>query len=262
MVQSRPLRDSWMRLRARSEQSLWQGYAYCMYYGSKLLVGARVTRIDEGGAALLAGTDPIVVAANHLGQADAGVLAMSMPRARRRRIRLVGSQQMVSLWSQSSDWRTWVWHRLLTTLLFKSYRVLVVRGELTKAEAVNAMAQAYEEGETIMIFPEGSRGTEVSLKPLRSGVAELALATNAVIVPMRIDGTADALPNIHKLRPRPRITARIRPPLTARADETPEQLLQRLATTLSPDPEVRSAANRGPFPPVTANREPQRSRVR
>lgn len=236
MNRTRLRTEVWTRVRRRSEDVMWQGFAASMYYGSMLLVGAKVTRIDEGGRHLLSGTTPVIVAANHQSHADAGVISMSLPPGRRRRIRLVGSQQMVSLWAHSSSWKTRIWHRLLTTMLFKSYRVIVVRGALTRSEAVSVMAQAFNDGSTIVIFPEGSQAKDGVLQTLRSGVADLALATKGVIVPIRIDGTRGAMPSKQRLRPRPHITARIRPPITARVGESAEQLLTRLAASIGPDP--------------------------
>lgn len=219
------------RIRTRAEDALWQGFASSMYYGSLLLVGAKVTRVDEGGAGMLSGTAPVIVAANHQSHADAGVIAMSMSLQRRRRIRMVGSQQIVSLWSKGSSRRTRLWHRLLSTMLFKSYGVIVVRGELTRSEAVNLMAQAFNAGGTVVIFPEGSQGDGGALKPLRSGVAELAMATDGVILPIRIDGTRGAMPMSGRLRPRPQISVRMRAPLEVGGDSV-EQVLERLAVAL------------------------------
>ena len=103
-----------------------------------------------------------------------------------------------------------------------------------------AMVAAMEAGDTILIFPEGDFGTADSLRPLRPGVAALAIETGAVIVPIRIDGTSRAMPTFRRLRTRPQATARFRPPIVARPGEPEEALLARLAQTLSPDPLIRA----------------------
>ena len=65
---------------------------------------------------------------------------MSLPLARRLRLRLIADHHAISLWSGAPDWRTRAWHRLLLTLTIKSYDAIVVRGELRSSAAVAAMA--------------------------------------------------------------------------------------------------------------------------
>lgn len=227
----------------------WQVFAMAAYAGTHLVTGGRIDRIDEGGARFLQGTDPVIIAPNHLGHGDGGIVAMSLPLARRLRLRLIADHHAISLWSGAPDWRTRAWHRLLLTLTIKSYDAIVVRGELRSSAAVAAMAGALQRGDTVLIFPEGDFGTAEELKPLRPGVARLAIQTGATIVPVRIDGTADAMPTVRRLRTRPQVVARFRPPVVALPGETEDHLLSRLAATLSPDPQMRSALNSsGPAP--------------
>ena len=49
-------------------------------------------------------------------------------------------------------------------------------------------------GNSIMMFPEGSRSADGHLKPFKPGAFELAIATGAPVLPMVIEGTARALP--------------------------------------------------------------------
>lgn len=215
---------------------LWQGVASAAYVGTHLVVGGRIERIDEGGRAFFVGKEPIIVAPNHLDLGDGGVVAMSLPFARRRRLRLIADHHSVSLWSGAPDRRTRLWHRLLLTLTLKPYRAIVVRGDLRGSAAVASMVDSLRAGDTILIFPEGDYGTADQLKPLRPGVARLALATGVPIVPIRIDGSAKAMPTLRQLRTRPQVTARFRPPIVARPGESEASLLARLAVALSPEP--------------------------
>lgn len=128
-----------------------------------------------------------------------------------------------------------LWHRLLLTLTLKSYRAIVVRGNLRGPAAVAAMVDSLRAGDTILMFPEGDFGTADQLKPLRSGVAHLAIETGATIVPIRIDGSAKAMPTLRRLRTRTQVTARFRAPIVARPGEAEASLLARLAVALSPD---------------------------
>jgi 1-acyl-sn-glycerol-3-phosphate acyltransferase len=223
--------------------TLWQAFATTAYVGTHLVTGGSIERLDEGGARYLAGTSPIIVAPNHLGHGDGGIIAMSLPIARRRRLRLVADHASISLWSGANDWRTRFWHRLLLTLTLKSYRAIVVRGELRGSQAVCSMVKALREGDTILIFPEGDFGSAEALRPLRVGVAELAIATGAVIVPIRIDGTSSAMPTVRRLRTRPMATARFRPAIVAGPKDDVQAVLKKLEATLSPDPRIRAEAS-------------------
>lgn len=222
--------------------SCWQAFATAAYVGTHLVTGGNIKRVDEGGAGYLSGTEPVIIAPNHLGNGDGGIVATSLPFARRRRMRLIADHHAISLWSGAPDWRTRMWHWLLLTLTMKPYRAIVVRGSTRGPSAVDAMVAAVKAGDTILIFPEGNFGTADSLQPLRSGVARVAIATGAVIIPVRIDGTAEAMPTSRRLRTRPQAIARFRPPIVAAPGETEDALLARLAETLSPDPLVRAKA--------------------
>ena len=213
----------------------WRGVAVAAYVGTHLVVGGRIKRIDEGGRAFLGSKEPIILAPNHRGLGDGGIVAMSLPIARRRRLRIIADHHSVSLWSGAPDLRTRLWHRLLLTLTLKSYRAIVVRGDLRGPAAVAAMVDSLRTGDTILIFPEGDFGTADQLKPLRSGVAHLAIETGATIVPIRIDGSAEAMPTLRRLRTRPQVMARFRAPIVARPGEAAASLLARLAVALSPD---------------------------
>ena len=49
-------------------------------------------------------------------------------------------------------------------------------------------------GESVVIFPEGSRSIDGELQPLKQGFCSLARRTSASLVPVAIDGTYDAMP--------------------------------------------------------------------
>lgn len=57
-------------------------------------------------------------------------------------------------------------------------------------------------GEVVVVFPEGTRTPDGSLKPFRPGFTALATRTGATIVPVAIDGAFEAWPRWRRL-PRP-----------------------------------------------------------
>jgi 1-acyl-sn-glycerol-3-phosphate acyltransferase len=54
--------------------------------------------------------------------------------------------------------------------------------------------KAIGEGNSIMMFPEGTRSSTGEMRPFKPGAFELALKTGTPILPIVIHGTADALP--------------------------------------------------------------------
>lgn len=94
-----------------------------------------------------------------------------------------------------------------------------------------------EAGESILMFPEGTRSTTGRLGRLQKGAAGIALATGVPLLPCRIEGTFEALPRGRVLvRPR-RITLTILPPIPVDGcEEGPRGVIDlnaRLAAALS-----------------------------
>jgi 1-acyl-sn-glycerol-3-phosphate acyltransferase len=61
-------------------------------------------------------------------------------------------------------------------------------------EMMNACEETLGEGNSIMMFPEGTRSKTGEMRAFKPGAFELALKTRRPILPIAIQGTADALP--------------------------------------------------------------------
>ena len=61
-------------------------------------------------------------------------------------------------------------------------------------EMMKACETALGEGNSIMMFPEGSRSPTGEMRPFKPGAFELARRTGTPILPIALAGTADALP--------------------------------------------------------------------
>lgn len=61
-------------------------------------------------------------------------------------------------------------------------------------EMMKASGKALDEGNSIMMFPEGTRSTTGEMRAFKPGAFELALTKKRPILPIVIQGTADALP--------------------------------------------------------------------
>jgi 1-acyl-sn-glycerol-3-phosphate acyltransferase len=124
------------------------------------------------------------------------------------------------------------------------------KGESAYREACSVL----ERGEALGIFPEGQRSERGPMGELRAGVARLAIATGAPIVPITIGGASRAWPK-WRLLPKPaKIVVRYHAPIrldeaerAARGDDRgyQQEIMQRVAASInrSLTPALRGAAN-------------------
>lgn len=88
----------------------------------------------------------------------------------------------------------------------------VSRGDGDTAAIRQAVAML-EQGDALLMFPEGTRGDAIHLGPIQPGVAMLAKRSGATICPVGIEGTQRMLPKGAKSPKRARITMVIGQPL-------------------------------------------------
>lgn len=73
--------------------------------------------------------------------------------------------------------------------------VPVQRGDSASGKGAMAKCASWlERGVPVMMFPEGTRGTEEALLPFKDGAFRLAIETGADILPVAVSGTRTALP--------------------------------------------------------------------
>ncbi len=96
---------------------------------------------------------------------------------------------------------------VLGALLRATGQVPVDRGSNRAAEALDDAVRALGAGEVVLVFPEGTLTRDPDLWPMvgKTGVARLALASRAPVVPVAQWGTHELLPRYGRwLRPFPR----------------------------------------------------------
>ncbi|HET9067186.1 MAG TPA: lysophospholipid acyltransferase family protein [Amaricoccus sp.] len=151
---------------------------------ASVLIGAM--RFLVGGRARWLGTLPTpgqrIYFANHTSHLDALVLWAALPPGPRARTRPVAAEEY---WSAGRLRR-----RLAGRMLGA---VLIRRG--AGAEALAPLEAALAEGDSLIVFPEGTRGAEVLPAAFRSGLWQLARAHPAVeLVPVYLDNLHRAWP--------------------------------------------------------------------
>ncbi len=214
----------------------WSVCASSIYHGLRLGTLSTVRAVDEGGLEALSSDAPILIVANHQSHADTAVLHGLLPKACRARVRFVASSVRFAHAPPGSPLRERFERWLLHGLALHAYRSILVGGELNGLRSVDTLTDALREGAIIAMYPEGTRSRDGRLGPLKPGAAMLAIGTGCVVIPVRIDGTREALPkSLHFPRLRNRVIARFREPLVARSNETHTELLARIAASLAPE---------------------------
>ncbi len=94
----------------------------------------------------------------------------------------------------------------------------------SRRNALERATEALKSGLSLLVFPEGTRGTSDTLLPFRPGPFQMAIAAGVPVVPITIYGAADRLPKGTMLiRPGP-LTIEFHPPVQTKNLEPSDRL--------------------------------------
>jgi 1-acyl-sn-glycerol-3-phosphate acyltransferase len=184
-----------------------------------------VARVRVEGAHDLPLTGPLIVAPNHLSNADPPIVAGWLAPALGRRPRFLAKEQIfVGPVATFLEWQG----------------AVKVKAGGSDADAYRVCRKLLEAGEALIIFPEGTRSQDGSLGKAMPGVALLATRTGVPILPVGISGTDRFLGRGARFpRIGARITVRVGRPFRVAADPAlprrqaleaaNEELMRRLA---------------------------------
>ncbi len=133
-------------------------------------------KLEIEGAEKLPAEGGVILAANHLSNYDVFPLQFALPRT----IFFMGKEELFR--NPIMDW-----------LLRQLGGFPVYRGERDEWAMRHAQS-VLEHGQVLGMFPEGSRNQGNGLRPAKTGIARLALATKAPIVPGSTAWTAIYVP--------------------------------------------------------------------
>jgi 1-acyl-sn-glycerol-3-phosphate acyltransferase len=125
---------------------------------------------------------PVIIAPNHMSYADWGTDSLFFYEAGRYPTFLV----------KASAFKV----PFIGKLLYGAGQIPVNRGVADAAQALKQAEQALKEGAAVIIYPEGTATRDPGLWPMvaKTGVARVALATGAPVIPVARWGTQDVLP--------------------------------------------------------------------
>jgi 1-acyl-sn-glycerol-3-phosphate acyltransferase len=134
---------------------------------TRVRVDGALDRIPQEG--------PLIVASNHLSNADGPVIAGWLSSALGRRIHWLGKREMYAL--------------PLAGPPLRGLSIHPVDRDAADVEAFRLAQRILEAGNVLLLFPEGTRSPTGALQRPRDGLALLALRTGAPILPVGLAGT-------------------------------------------------------------------------
>lgn len=146
---------------------------------------------------------PLVVAPVHRSNLDAALLGSASPR----RLLALAKDSMFKR-RRGPGW------------VFAALGSYPVRRGAADRDALATSQELLEQGEALLVFPEGTRGSGPELGELFDGPAFLAARARAKVVPVGIAGTEEALPSGAKFLRRRRVTIIVGEPMDPPGDGT------------------------------------------
>jgi len=148
--------------------------------GTRLLTGVQARWVGVGPSDV-----PRIYFANHASHVDFVLIWTVLPHHLRKGTRPVAAKDY---WNRG---------RLRQYLIQRVFRgVLVSRGNFERDHnPIAPMCQALDEGSSLILFPEGTRGPGDQVQPFKAGVFHLAQAYSEVeLVPVWIDNAYRVMP--------------------------------------------------------------------
>ena len=193
-------------------------FAFHVTFFRKILVGMLrmmfqfVMKMEVKGLENFPLDGPVVVACNHVTNFDVFPMQFSLPRP----IFYMAKAELFKFW-------------IMDVALRDLGAFPVYRGEKDQW-AMKHARKVLENGQTLGMFPEGTRNKGRGLGVAKTGTARMAIDANCPIVPMVLTGTDRFFKQFPHRAP---VTVKLLPPLLPRSGETPLSLTDRLMFSMA-----------------------------
>lgn len=147
---------------------------------------------------------PFIIASNHLSFLDPVALGVACPKK-------------LSFLAREDVFRPRLFAKLISTLGAFSIKI-----ETQDVEAIKESIKKLRGGNVLVLFPEGTRSINGSLREAQGGVGLLAMKADVPIIPTLIEGSDKALPRDAKFIRFKRVSVRFGKPITL-GEEGPGQ---------------------------------------
>ncbi|MBI2883123.1 MAG: 1-acyl-sn-glycerol-3-phosphate acyltransferase [Candidatus Methylomirabilis oxyfera] len=159
-----------------------------------LAIAKLAFRLHVEGQEFIPRTGPAILAANHVSYIDPIIIGIAIQRP----VRFMAKKELFRM--------------PLFGWLLRQFGTIPINRYRTDVQAFKRATSLLEAGEIIAIFPEGTRGDGVDLRPAKPGIGLIAARTGAPVIPTFHRGTGKVFPRGAWL-PRPyRITVKFGAP--------------------------------------------------
>jgi 1-acyl-sn-glycerol-3-phosphate acyltransferase len=159
---------------------------------------------------------PALIMANHASHLDTAVLLSALPAQRRRRTAVgIDADYFFDSWWRASG----------SAIAFNTFPIHQ-NGAVLSSTPATLLANGW----TVVVFPEGTRSRDGFVGQFRTGVAEVAIASQVPVIPVGILGTYAAMPRgSHWPVPgRPRVSVRYGSAILPRSSELSGEFASRV----------------------------------
>jgi 1-acyl-sn-glycerol-3-phosphate acyltransferase len=127
---------------------------------------------------------PVILVANHASHLDTPVILSALPRRLRKR----------TVVAAAADY--FYRNRVVASLVSLIFNTVPIERRRGGGMSKNGshLDTLLDQGWNLLLYPEGTRSRDGMPGPLRRGAAVLAASHNLTIVPIRVTGTAEAMP--------------------------------------------------------------------
>ena len=143
-----------------------------------------VFRVEVRGADRVPPTGAVLIVSNHVSILDPPFVG----GATRRRLCFMAKAELFDI--------------PLLGWVLRGVNARPVRRDGTDAKALKAALRVLQEGKALLVFPEGTRGDEGTVREGKAGAGMLAVLSGAAVVPAYVSGSGRALPR-GRVIPRP-----------------------------------------------------------
>jgi 1-acyl-sn-glycerol-3-phosphate acyltransferase len=150
-----------------------------IYWVSRLLclvIAKALFRLRVSGADSVPRVGAAIVAANHTSYLDPIIVGVAI----RRPVHFMAKEELFRF--GPFGW------------LLRQYQVFPVSRRRIDHQAMKRAVSLLQRGEVVVIFPEGTRGNGIRLRPARPGIGLIAARSRVPVIPLFHQGTEKALP--------------------------------------------------------------------
>jgi len=204
--------ESHVETRARSrhlfEYPFWPHHArlrwvrtLCMESLYMLLPRLLVKRTIRGIENLETIKTPVLFAANHVSHLDQPTIYCSLPRAQRHTLSTIG---WLDAYELQTGWRTILNPLKVALYCFAATTtgLVLLSPRASHKRSMEHVGRLIDQGESVLVFPEGDRTTSSELLPFKQGTALMAKSLAIPIVPIGTRGLERVFPR-SRILPRP-----------------------------------------------------------